>query len=154
VSWVARLWARAATWLESGTREMTARRATTPPGAPADGPDGAIDGDEADELPREPGSVAVLPTEASIDLHHFHPRDVPSVVDEYLRAAHREGLAEVLLIHGRGKGVQRSRVAKVLERHPLVETFGPGVGAAGQGTTVARLRPGKTKPKRKTSRPF
>ena len=39
-----------------------------------------------------------------------HPRDIPSVVEEYIRAAHERGLREVRLIHGRGKGVQRGIV--------------------------------------------
>ena len=37
--------------------------------------------------------------------------DVPSVVDEYVRAAHQAGLREVRLIHGRGTGVQRGHRA-------------------------------------------
>jgi DNA-nicking Smr family endonuclease len=64
-----------------------------------------------------------IPIEDSIDLHTFHPRDIPSVVDEYIRAAHERGLKEVRLIHGRGKGVQRGIVQSVLEKHPLVEEF-------------------------------
>ena len=36
------------------------------------------------------------------------PRDVTSVVDEYIRAAHAAGLRDLRIIHGRGHGVQRS----------------------------------------------
>lgn len=64
-----------------------------------------------------------LPIEPEIDLHSFAPRDIPSVVEEYVNAAHEAGLREVRLIHGRGKGVQRGIVQSVLERHPLVESF-------------------------------
>jgi DNA-nicking Smr family endonuclease len=45
------------------------------------------------------------------------------VVAEYVRAAHAAGLREVRLIHGRGKGVQRGIVQKVLDQHPLVIEF-------------------------------
>ena len=45
------------------------------------------------------------------------------MVDEYVRAAHASGLREVRLIHGRGSGVQRGRVQKVLDAHPLVMEF-------------------------------
>jgi len=45
------------------------------------------------------------------------------VVDEYVRAAHAAGLREVRLIHGRGIGVQRGMVQKVLDAHPLVIEF-------------------------------
>ena len=59
----------------------------------------------------------------SIDLHTFQPRDIPSVVEEFVNAAHAEGLRLVRLIHGRGIGVQRGIVQKVLDGHPLVAAF-------------------------------
>ena len=61
-----------------------------------------------------------IPIEAEIDLHAFHPRDIPAVVDEYLVAARAAGLTEVRLVHGRGRGVQRGIVQAALEKHPLV----------------------------------
>lgn len=64
-----------------------------------------------------------VPIEDRLDLHPFQPRDVPSVVDEYLRAAHDKGLTEVRLIHGRGIGVQRAVVRRLLRSHPLVRDF-------------------------------
>ena len=64
-----------------------------------------------------------IPIEDSLDLHAFAPRDVQSVVEEYVTAAHEAGLREVRLIHGRGKGVQRGLVQQALERHPLVVEF-------------------------------
>ena len=35
----------------------------------------------------------VLPIEDSIDLHAFHPKDIPSVVEEYLEQCRQAGLA-------------------------------------------------------------
>ena len=64
-----------------------------------------------------------IPIEGTLDLHPFAPRDVKSVVEEYVTAAHEAGLREVRLIHGRGKGIQRGIVQQALERHPLVEEF-------------------------------
>lgn len=81
-----------------------------------------------------------VPIEAELDLHPFHPRDVPSVVAEYITAAHGAGLREVRLIHGRGIGVQRGVVQAALERHPLVEAFWDATETH-LGATVARLRP-------------
>ncbi len=83
-----------------------------------------------------------LPIEDSIDLHAFAPQEIPSVVDEYLREAHRRGFSEVRLIHGRGKGVQRAVVQSLLAGHPLVARFfdaPPERG--GWGATVVLLRP-------------
>jgi DNA-nicking Smr family endonuclease len=51
-----------------------------------------------------------VPIEDSLDLHTFAPRDIKSVVEEYVTAAHAAGLREVRLIHGRGKGIQRGIV--------------------------------------------
>ena len=64
-----------------------------------------------------------VPIEDSLDLHAFRPRDIPSVVEEYVRAAYAAGLREVRLIHGRGTGVQRGIVQAALERDPLVAAF-------------------------------
>lgn len=80
-----------------------------------------------------------VPIEASIDLHAFHPRDIESVVEEYVKAAHEAGLREVRLIHGRGKGVQRGIVQAALEQHPLVEEFWDAAETH-LGATTARLR--------------
>lgn len=82
------------------------------------------------------GAPRALPIEASIDLHFFAPRDIPSVVDEYLREAAASGHREVRLIHGRGKGVQRARVQKILAQHPAVRSF----RSDGTGSTLATLR--------------
>ena len=79
-----------------------------------------------------------IPIEAQLDLHPFTPRDIASVVDEYIRAAHERGLREVRLIHGRGKGVQRGIVQAALEKHPLVEEFWDAAESH-LGATVARL---------------
>lgn len=72
----------------------------------------------------EPGDIPpiVVPIEGEIDLHAFAPRDIPSVVDEYLHAAHAMGFREVRLVHGRGKGVQRAIVQRLLREHALVDS--------------------------------
>jgi DNA-nicking Smr family endonuclease len=64
-----------------------------------------------------------VPIEDAIDLHSFAPRDIVAVVDDYLHAAHEKGLREVRLIHGRGKGVQRAAIQRLLDGHPLVDRF-------------------------------
>jgi DNA-nicking Smr family endonuclease len=79
-----------------------------------------------------------IPIEGTLDLHAFAPRDVASVVEEYVTAAHEAGLTEVRLIHGRGKGVQRGIVQQALEKHPLVEEFWDAPETH-LGATIARL---------------
>ena len=79
-----------------------------------------------------------VPIEDAIDLHSFAPRDVISVVDEYLHAARQAGFAEVRLIHGRGKGVQRAGIQRLLRGHPLVERYWDAPESH-LGATVVRL---------------
>ena len=83
----------------------------------------------------------VIPIEESIDLHLFRPAEVAEVVDAYLDAALAEGFREVRIIHGRGKGVQRARIRRLLEGDSRVEAFSDAPGdRGGWGATLARLR--------------
>jgi DNA-nicking Smr family endonuclease len=81
-----------------------------------------------------------LPIGPELDLHTFLPREIASVVEEYVHAAHAKGLRELRLVHGRGKGVQRGIVQSVLEKHPLVEAFWDDTSAH-LGATCCRLTP-------------
>ena len=82
-----------------------------------------------------------IPLTGDLDLHPFAPRDIPSVVEEYVRACHAEGLQHLRLAHGRGKGVQRAVVRRVLRSLPEVESVDDApAGAGGWGATVVTLR--------------
>jgi DNA-nicking Smr family endonuclease len=86
--------------------------------------------------------VVVVPIEDSFDLHVFQPREVASAVEAYLEAAREKGFREVRLIHGKGRGVQRAVVRRILAESPHVERFAdapPGRGT--WGATLAWLRP-------------
>ena len=85
----------------------------------------------------------IVPIEDSIDLHTFAPRDIPDVVESYLEAAQEQGLEEVRIIHGRGKGVQKERVRQVLGKSGLVESFEEATSErGGWGATVVTLKRG------------
>ena len=85
---------------------------------------------------------ARIPIEDALDLHAFAPKDVASVVDDYLREAQRAGFREVRLIHGRGTGTQRATVRALLARHPLVAGFADAPPErGGWGATVVTLAP-------------
>ena len=86
-----------------------------------------------------PADAHRIPIEDALDLHAFHPRDIPSVVEEYVTAAFEADFREVRLIHGRGKGVQRGIVQSVLEKHPLVVSF-RDAPESHLGATIANLR--------------
>jgi dsDNA-specific endonuclease/ATPase MutS2 len=77
-----------------------------------------------------------------IDLHYFRPAEIGQVVEAYLEAAVAAGFRQVRLIHGRGRGVQRGRVQRLLVRSPHVERFADAPGdEGGWGATIAWLRP-------------
>jgi DNA-nicking Smr family endonuclease len=80
-----------------------------------------------------------IPVEDQIDLHSFAPRDVLSVVDDYLRAAREAGFVQVRLIHGRGKGVQRADIQRLLRDHALVDGYWDAPESH-LGATLVRLR--------------
>ena len=76
-----------------------------------------------------------------LDLHAFAPRDIPSVVEEYVRACRERGILRLRLVHGRGRGVQRAEVQRVLRRLEDVASFTdapPETG--GWGATLVELR--------------
>lgn len=82
-----------------------------------------------------------IPIEDRIDLHSFAPADILSVVDDYLSAAWDAGFTDVRLIHGRGKGVQRAGIQRLLRSHARVERFWDAPESH-LGATVVRLRRG------------
>src|SRR5713101_5724898 len=74
------------------------------------------------------------------DLHTIPPRDVKAVVEEYLREARRKGFPVVRIIHGKGIGVQREIVRKILARTDFVEDWADAPpDAGGLGATIVRL---------------
>ncbi|MCD4716758.1 MAG: Smr/MutS family protein [Desulfobacterales bacterium] len=81
-----------------------------------------------------------LPIDGVLDLHAFAPKDVTSVVDEYLRVCIEKGIYDVRIIHGKGKGVLRRTVHTLLEKHSAVLDFGIDPGPAGWGATIVRLK--------------
>lgn len=92
----------------------------------------------------EPGDDEIfeLPITDVFDLHTVPPRDAEGVVEAYLEAAWEKGFIHLRIIHGKGIGVQREMVQRVLRRTPFVASFQTAPeGAGGWGATLATLRP-------------
>jgi DNA-nicking Smr family endonuclease len=86
--------------------------------------------------------AVAIPITGELDLHAFAPRDVPSVIEDYLEACRARNILAVRLVHGKGKGVQRAVVHRLLRSLPAVAAFGDAPAERGGfGSTVLTLRP-------------
>ena len=83
-----------------------------------------------------------LPIDGTLDLHTFQPREVGSLLADYLAACRTRGILQVRVIHGKGTGTLRRAVYSVLGRLPAVASFRPaGEDAGSWGATIVLLRP-------------
>jgi DNA-nicking Smr family endonuclease len=93
----------------------------------------------------EGGEPFEIPVTGELDLHSFDPREIPSVVEEYVRACRERGILHLRLAHGRGRGVQRAAVRRMLASMPEVVSFSDAPPlAGGWGATVVVLHAGGT----------
>jgi dsDNA-specific endonuclease/ATPase MutS2 len=89
----------------------------------------------------------VLPLEDVLDLHPFQPKEIRSVVEEYLTECCTAGFTTVRLIHGKGKGVQRESLRSLLTRLPYVRSCRDAPPESGSwGATIVELNPELVKP--------
>ena len=85
--------------------------------------------------------VVRIPIEDWIDLHTFSPKEIPYLLEDYLTECQKKGFAEVRIIHGKGKGVQRNIVHSFLKKSPLIESFRDAPLEAGSwGATKVLLK--------------
>ncbi len=81
-----------------------------------------------------------IPITDVFDLHTVPPREVAAVVEEYLLEARRLGFRALRIVHGRGIGVQRETVRRILARTPFVVSFEDAPAeAGGWGATIVTL---------------
>src|SRR4051812_40152507 len=81
-----------------------------------------------------------IPITDSLDLHSFSPKDIRNVVEAYLDEAHKKGFSIVRIIHGKGVGVQREIVRKVLSETFFVKSFKNAPEFSGSwGATIVQL---------------
>ena len=107
-----------------------------PTTAPAPAPDDDLDVDPFNPFP-DPVEIEITDV---IDLHTVPPREVKAVVEEYLKEARDAGFSSVRIIHGKGIGVQREIVHKILARTSFVTSWTDAPPDAGRwGATIAHL---------------
>ena len=84
-------------------------------------------------------NLRVVPT--SVDLRGMDSIEAVMTVDKYLDDAAIGGLKEVTIVHGKGTGVLRDEIGKMLKNHPHVKRHRLGVyGEGGNGVTIVELK--------------
>jgi DNA-nicking Smr family endonuclease len=84
------------------------------------------------------------PIDGILDLHQFQPREVASVLDEYLQECRRAGILRVRIIHGKGQGVLRQFVHSYLKKCGYVREFSTADDESSWGATIAIINPMNT----------
>jgi hypothetical protein len=88
----------------------------------------------------ESGEPHETPIDGTLDLHTFSPKDVKSLVPEYLDLCRERGILQVRIIHGKGTGTLKRIVQAALDRHPAVGSYHHEGGSGGSwGATVVIL---------------
>lgn len=65
----------------------------------------------------------VLEIDGVLDLHPFSPKDLKTLIPDYLEECQNKGILEIKIIHGKGIGNIRRSVHALLQRHSLVAGY-------------------------------
>lgn len=83
-----------------------------------------------------------LPLDGRLDLHLFHPREVPALLDAYLGECRAAGVLQLEIVHGKGTGELGRRVRALLDRRDdVLRHCVADEGRGGWGVTLVTLRP-------------
>jgi DNA-nicking Smr family endonuclease len=95
-----------------------------------------------------------IPIDGALDLHAFSPKDIPTLIPEYLQQCQQRGILEVRIIHGKGTGALRRTVQALLSSMEMVTAFRLGdETSGGWGATLVRLRAGKDSSAQRSRKP-
>ncbi len=82
------------------------------------------------------------PIDGTLDLHTFSPKEVKTLVPDYIEACLEKGITNLRIIHGKGTGTLRETVHSILNSHPKVAAFWQEEGSSGGGwgATIVNLK--------------
>jgi len=82
-----------------------------------------------------------LPIEDVLDLHTFRPQDIANLLQDYFTECVQSNIFSVRVIHGKGKGIQKRQVHRLLQKSPQVSSFRDAPPeAGGWGATLVELK--------------
>lgn len=91
-------------------------------------------------LDDNPDQPVEFPIDGTLDLHTFSPKDVKTLVPEYIDECLERGILRIRIVHGKGTGTLRRIVHSILDKHPRVASYRHEGGSGGSwGATVADL---------------
>lgn len=94
------------------------------------------------DRPMSPEEPVHIEINGVLDLHPFSPKELSTLIDDYIDACLEKQIFHLRFIHGKGIGNIRRSVHSLLKRNPHVVSFqlaGPDAGS--WGATVATLKP-------------
>lgn len=95
---------------------------------------------EDDQADPDPEAAVEIPIDGVLDLHWFSPRDIRTLVPDYIDECEKRGIYALRFIHGKGTGALRKGVHALLTRNPKVKSFKlAGMDGGGWGATVVDL---------------
>jgi dsDNA-specific endonuclease/ATPase MutS2 len=89
-------------------------------------------------MPNEPDPIE-LPINGILDLHHFQPSDLGSLIPEYIEACLEKEIHSLRIIHGKGTGALRRGVHALLDRNPHVVSYGLATDKSSWGATLVEI---------------
>ncbi len=92
-------------------------------------------------MPENDNNDAVeLPIDGILDLHPFSPKDLSTLIPDYIDECLLRNIYELRIIHGKGIGNIRRSVHALLEKNQHVKSFSLAeIGSASWGATIVKL---------------
>lgn len=76
-----------------------------------------------------------------LDLHPFSPKDLKTLIPDYLEECQKKGILEIKIIHGKGIGNIRRSVHALLERNSMVADYRlADLHSGSWGATIVHLK--------------
>lgn len=89
--------------------------------------------------------VVHIPIDGVLDLHPFSPKDLKTLIPDYISECRSLNILEIRFIHGKGIGNIRRSVHSLLDRNTMVSSYRlAGNDAGGWGATIVQLLPIET----------
>lgn len=80
-----------------------------------------------------------LPIDGILDLHLFNPKEIKTLIPDYIEACLEQGITSLRIIHGKGTGTLRRTVHSLLDRDDRVQSYRLANDASSWGATLVEL---------------